>query len=101
MYIPNPVQCYACLKYGHLEKKRRLYEEDEPCQHCGITSITHEESRCTKDVKCVDCGEDHPFTSHSCKIWKREKEAVTSKYRGIYHSQKFEKLFKHATTSPS
>ena len=81
MYIPNPLQCYACFKYGHHEKKCRLYGGDELCRRCGITGVTHDESRCTNDVKCVNCGEDHPSTSHSCKIWKREKEVVTIKYR--------------------
>ena len=81
MYIPNPLQCYACFKYGHHEKKCRLHGGDELCRRCAITGVTHDESRCTNDVKCVNCGEDHPSTSHSCKIWKRGKEVVTIKYR--------------------
>ena len=81
IYIPNPLQCYACFKYGHHEKKCRLYGGDELCRRCGVTGVTHDESRCTNDVKCVNCGEDHPSTSTSCKIWKREKEIVTIKYR--------------------
>ena len=80
MYIPNPLQCYPCFKYGHHEKECRLYGGDELCRRCGITGVTHDESRCTNDVKCVNCCKDHPSTSHSCEIWKREKE-VTIKYR--------------------
>ena len=79
IYIPNPLQCYAYFKYGHHQKKCRLYG-DELCRRCRITCVTHDESRCTNDFKCVNCGEDHPSTIHSCKIWKREKE-VASVYR--------------------
>ena len=82
MYIPNPLQCYACFKFGHHERKCKLYGGDELCRRCGITSYTHhDENKCTNEIKCVNCGEDHPSTSRTCKIWKREKEVVTIKYK--------------------
>ena len=82
MYIPNPLQCYACFKFGHHERKCKLYRGDELCRRCGITSYTHhDENKCTNEIKCVNCGEDHPSTSRTCKIWKREKEVVTIKYK--------------------
>ena len=79
MYIPNPLQCYACFKYGHHERSCKLYGGDELFKRCGITCITHDESRCTNEIKCVN--EAHPSTSRSCKIWKKEKEVVTIKYK--------------------
>ena len=81
MYIPNPLQCYACFKYGHHERSCKLYGGDELCRCCGITGVTHDESRCTNEIKCINCGEAHPSTSRSCKIWKKEKEVVTIKYK--------------------
>ena len=81
MYIPNPLQCYACFKYRHHERSCKLYGGDELCRRCGITGVTHDESRCTNEIKCVNCGEAHPSTSRSCKIWKKEKEVVTIKYK--------------------
>ena len=82
MYIPNPLQCYACFKFGHHERKCKLYGGDELCRRCGITSYTHhDENKCTNEIKCVNCGEDHPSTSRTCKIWKREKEVLTIKYK--------------------
>ena len=81
MYIPNPLQCYACFKYGHHKRACKLYGGDELCRRCGIKGITYDESRCTNEVKCVNCGEAHPSTSRICKTWKKEKEVVTIKYR--------------------
>ena len=79
MYIPNPLQCYAC--FGHHERKCKLYGGDQLCRRCGITSYTHhDENKYTNEIKCVNCGEDHPSTFRTCKIWKREKEVVTIKY---------------------
>ena len=45
MYIPNPLQCYACFKYGHHERSCKLYGQDELCRRCGITGVTHDENR--------------------------------------------------------
>ena len=81
MYIPNPLQCYACFKYGHHERSCKLHAGGELCRRCGITGYTHDESKCPNPIKCVNCGEDHPSTSRACKIWKKEKEIVTIKYK--------------------
>ena len=81
MYIPNPLQCYACFKYGHHEQRCKLHGGDGLCRCCGLPSVTHDETNCTNEIKCVNCGEAHSSTSRSCKVWKREKEVVTIKYR--------------------
>ena len=68
MYIANPLQCYACFKYGHHERSCKLHAGGELCRRCGITGYTHDESKCPNPIKCVNCGEDHPSTSRACKI---------------------------------
>ena len=92
IYIPNPLQCYACFKYGHHEKKCRLYGGDELCRRCGVTGVTHDESRCTNDVKCVYCGEDHPSTSRSCKFGNVRRRLLPLNIERVYHSRKQERL---------
>ena len=36
---------------------------------------------CRKPFKCLNCGEEHYSTSRACKVWKKEKEIITIKYR--------------------
>ena len=49
----------ACFKRVHHDNRCRLHGGDE--------------------VKCLNCGVDHPSTSRSCKVWKREEEVITTK----------------------
>ena len=43
IYIPNPLRCHNCQKYGH------------------------HENRCTKDPLCANCGEPANHTEQSCR----------------------------------
>ena len=66
MYIPTPLQCYACFKYGHHELRCKLHGGDELCRRYGLPSVTHDETNCTIEIKCVNCGEAHSSTSQPC-----------------------------------
>ena len=87
IYIPNPLQCYACFKYGHHEIKCRLYGGDELCRRCGVTGVTHDESRCTNDVKCVNCGDDHPSNQGYVKFGNGSKKNCFPEARKIVESR--------------
>ena len=79
LYIPNPLQCYKCFKFGHHE---RQCTADDHCKRCGANELeTHHSEPCNKPMKCLNCGEEHYSTSRSCKVWMREKEITTIKYR--------------------
>ena len=81
IYIPNPLQCYSCYKFGHHERKCRLSIRNKPCRRCGEVANDHEESKCTKKPKCINCGGEHMSTSRACDFWQKEKEIVTIKYK--------------------
>ena len=81
LYVPNPLQCYTCYKFGHHERKCRKSPSETLCKHCGELANTHDPSNCSNKIKCINCGGDHVATSRSCPVWKREKEIVTIKYR--------------------
>lgn len=76
-YVPNPLRCYNCQKFGHHENKcnRRAI-----CGRCGQTDADHSTKECKNNSKCANCGEDHPAYSRTCQKWKKEKEIMTVKY---------------------
>ena len=79
IYIPNPLQCYKCFKFGHHE---RQCNADEHCKRCGANeNESYHPEPCNNPMKCLNCGEEHYSTSRLCKVWKREKEIITIKHR--------------------
>ena len=78
-YIPNPLQCYRCFKFGHHE---RQCHSDNYCKRCAENeNETCHTDPCNKPFKCWNCGEEHYSTSHECKVCKGEIEIITVKYR--------------------
>lgn len=74
-YIPNPLRCYKCQKFGHHESKCRA--TNIRCSNC---SENHDNKDCTNQSKCSNCGEAHPSSSNKCTVWQKEKEIVKIKY---------------------
>ena len=75
VFIPNPLRCFRCQRYGHGSQR---CTHDARCQACG--NAPHGDSPCPSASKCLSC-EDAKYedtTSHStnspqCPIWKKEK----------------------------
>ena len=79
IYIPNPLQCYRCFKFGHHE---RQCNSDNHCKRCAANeNETNYTDPSSKPFKCLNCGEEHYSTFRACKVWKKEKEIITIKYR--------------------
>ena len=69
VYIPNPLRCHNCQKYGHHEDR------------CSKNT----ESRCTNELHCVNRGKKHSADSKECRIWHKEKEILRIKFtRNIF-----------------
>lgn len=77
--VPDPVQCFRCLRFGHIIKHCK--QESSTCQRC---SIQHEFSRdrpCESPVKCFHCHSDkHNGTSKDCPEYLRNKLIKESMY---------------------
>ena len=73
IYIPNPLRCHNCQKYGHHENR---CTKDSICANCGELA-NHTEQSCTKDPNCVNCGGKHSANSKECQVWHKEKEILT------------------------
>ncbi|XP_046562612.1 uncharacterized protein LOC124271506 [Haliotis rubra] len=86
VYIPNPLRCYNCQKFGHGSKFCRGIST---CFRCGGA---HESSECTDNMKCVNCGGQHMASSKSCPIFLRETSILKIKHTNNITYQEAKKL---------
>ena len=70
LFIPNPIRCFNCQKFGHFRSHCR---QDEVCANCGKTK--HDPgTECPNDANCINCGGKHSANSKDCPRWQQEKE---------------------------
>ncbi|GFU85580.1 uncharacterized protein TNCV_4308391 [Trichonephila clavipes] len=67
-YIPNPLRCFKCQRFGHSQTSCR---GQFTCSRCA--SVGHSSTDCTLEPKCVNCMQSHPSDSKLCQKWKLEK----------------------------
>ncbi|XP_064464703.1 uncharacterized protein LOC135376022 [Ornithodoros turicata] len=70
-YIPNPLRCFRCNRFGHAADSCR---GSACCARCG--KADHETKECKGPDCCVNCSSNHPSYSRSCAKWKYEKEVL-------------------------
>ncbi|GBN18771.1 hypothetical protein AVEN_39700-1 [Araneus ventricosus] len=74
-YIPNPLRCFKCQRFGHSKTNCR---GTLTCARCAAAG--HESTGCNANEKCVNCQGEHTSFSRSCPKWKLEKEVVAIKF---------------------
>ncbi|KAG1713961.1 RNA-directed DNA polymerase from mobile element jockey [Nymphon striatum] len=74
-YIPNPLRCFNCQKFGH---HQTTCKHDAVCGRCGEDN--HNDSGCDKTPCCVNCKGKHPSYSRECPDFILEKQVVSYKY---------------------
>lgn len=100
LYIPNPLRCTICQKFGHGKKRCADFKGIPTCATCSeITSIEDSHPKCNKPAKCVNCDEHHPSFNRECKVYKFEAAIIKIKTvdRVTYRAarQKLVELNKH------
>ena len=107
LYVPNPLRCFNCQKFGHHESNCPA-DLGSVCEKCGKGNHDHLTSQCQNTAKCVNCGENHMSRSSDCDVWKKEKEVMKIKVtqrltypeaRKIYDQQKPEFTFSKVVSS--
>lgn len=73
-YIPQPLRCYKCQKFGHHKEKCR---GTELCQVCSEEG--HNQRDCKKPPCCRNCKGSHPSYDKTCPTWIKEKEITKVK----------------------
>ena len=63
-YIPKPLQCDRCCKYGHTHKR---CTSKEVCTMCG--SQQHKTNWNCEHKKCLNCGEEHHAKDKKCVFY--------------------------------
>jgi len=78
-YIPNPLRCFNCQKFGHGKNACR---GRETCAKCG--QVGHISDHCTNEPKCLNCNGNHSAFDKNCPKWVFEKKVQQVKAeRGI------------------
>ncbi|GBN86948.1 hypothetical protein AVEN_168615-1 [Araneus ventricosus] len=94
-YIPNPLRCFKCQRFGHSKTSCR---GTLTCARCA--EVGHDSSQCTAAEKCVNCKGAHTSFSRNCSTWKLEKEIITTKIKKQISYPEARKLVKSMTPPP-
>ncbi|GFN91188.1 RNA-directed DNA polymerase from mobile element jockey [Plakobranchus ocellatus] len=74
-YVPLPMRCYKCQRYGH--GKDRCNKPAAVCVRCGKGG--HVERDCLADPHCVNCRGDHAASSKTCPKFLEEQAILRYK----------------------
>ena len=69
-FIPHPIQCFKCQKFGHISKNCRGK------QKCPLCSEDHtfEECQNRENKKCSNCGGSHSAGFKGCMVFVKAQE---------------------------
>ncbi|GBN87669.1 hypothetical protein AVEN_143973-1 [Araneus ventricosus] len=88
-YIPNPLRCFQCQRFGHSKSSCR---GTLTCARCA--EVDHDNTTCTAKEKCINCKGDHTSFSRNCFAWKQEKEIISTKIKNQISYAEAKKLVK-------
>ncbi|XP_055936750.1 uncharacterized protein LOC129966353 [Argiope bruennichi] len=91
-YIPNPLRCYKCQRFGH---SRTSCRGTLTCARCAETG--HNSTECTSTEKCFNCKGAHSSFSRNCPAWQLEKEIISTKIKKQISYSEARKIVKSQT----
>ena len=79
LFIPSPIRCYKCQRWGHMAKQCRSQFR---CSKCGEPHDTRTCEAEPQIEKCCNCGENHKASSHDCESYGEAKQIIKVKTEG-------------------
>jgi len=82
-YIPLPLRCRKCLRFGHPTPTCK--SPDELCKNCSEKVHTEENEKCNSEKCCINCKHmfetdaKHSPLDRSCPTFIKQKELITIK----------------------
>ena len=95
VYIPNPIRCFKCQRYGHFKSS---CTHNEVCAKCGQTG--HESEQCNNAPNCVNCSGKHAANAKDCPKWLEEKAIQKLKYEKNISYPEAKKLYMPVQPQP-
>ena len=74
-YIPNPLRCYNCQKFGH---GKNACTHRAVCARCNQEG--HLDTDCQNTPHCANCSAEHPSYSRECPEWTKQKDITRIKF---------------------
>ncbi|XP_067668321.1 uncharacterized protein [Haliotis asinina] len=93
-YIPNPLRCFKCQKFGYGVKTCTL---SVTCAHCAETTHVTEDCE-SSSKKCANCNGNHSAFSKDCPTWKKQMEINRIKYTNNVSFAEAKKLIQSRDT---
>ena len=69
VYIPKPMRCYKCQRFGHQTKYCR--SKTDTCAQCGAQE---KHDRCSNQAKCPNCKGNHAASDKLCPEYLKTAE---------------------------
>ncbi|XP_067281993.1 uncharacterized protein [Pseudorasbora parva] len=89
LYIPPPLRCFKCQRFGHVAAVCKGK------QRCGKCGGEHEYGKCQEGtkLKCCNCGGEHSSAYRGCEVSKRQAEVQRVKaVQGISYAEAARKV---------
>ena len=68
LFVPNPMRCFNCNKFGHTSQRCKVAAK---CTGCGKDK---HEGQCEGPKLCSNCNGPHASSAKDCPVWQNEKE---------------------------
>ena len=68
LFIPNPMRCFNCNKFGHTNQRCKV------AANCPGCRKDKHEGQCDGPKLCSNCNGPHASSAKDCPVWQKEKE---------------------------